>query len=338
MMNLFEPVHGCIIPDKLTLFSPVRDEMFFLPAFLAHYRKLGVEQFCFIDDNSSDGSFEYMAGQDDCVVFRSGYGYGEQIRSGTGKKKLKRAGIVWKREFPLRYLGGQWALYLDLDEFLHLPPGFATISALIERIEATDTHSAPAVMVDFYPEWPADLAEIVDAETFEDLVVKYPYFDAEPHIDWPAGEKRPTEIYQGAVTRLFQTHGILAQHPAARWLPGALKKIFPVPRWSSSTVFKVPLVKWKDGVCYEGSHRLNVPPNTDILLPIAHFKLTHDLVRKIDAALATQAYHAGSATYSGLKQLLDTMARSGDSFLGPHSRRYVGSEAFTECGLAKCDL
>ena len=224
MKDLFELVHGRIVPDRLSLFSPVRDEMFFLPAFLSYYRKLGVEQFCFIDDHSSDGSFEYMAGQDDCVVFRSAYGFGEQIRSGTGKKKYERAGTVWKREFPLRYFGGQWALYLDLDEFLHLPPGFATIPALIERLEKTGAHSVPAVMVDFYPERPADLAEDVDAKTFEALVVKYPYFDAEPHIDWPAGERRPTEIYPGAVTRLFQTHEIFAWHPAARWLPGGLKK------------------------------------------------------------------------------------------------------------------
>ncbi len=338
MKDLFELAHGGIVPDRLSLFSPVRDEMFFLPAFLSYYRSLGVEQFCFIDDNSSDGSFEYMAAQDDCVVFRSGYGFGEPIRSRTGKKKYESAGIVWKREFPLRYLRGQWALYLDLDEFLHLPPGFATIPALIERLEATDTHSAPAVMVDFYPERPADLAEDVDAKTFEDLVVKYPYFDAEPHIDWPAGERRPTEIYRGTVTRLFQTNGILAQHPAARWLPGALKNILPRMPFRGSTVFKVPLVKWKDGVCYEGSHRLNVPPNTDVLLPLAHFKLCGDLTRRIDDALKTGAYHAGSAKYRGLNELLDMMTRSGTSFLGPNSRLYGGSEAFAECGLAKFDL
>lgn len=33
--------------DSLTLVSLVHDEMYFLPAFLQHYRKLGIERFVF---------------------------------------------------------------------------------------------------------------------------------------------------------------------------------------------------------------------------------------------------------------------------------------------------
>ena len=113
---------------------------------------------------------------------------------------------------------------------------------------------------------------------------------------------------------------------------------FPRMPLTGSKPFKIPLVKWTDGVCYEGSHLLNAPPDTDVMLPLAHFKLCHDLTRRIGDALKTGAYVSGSAKYRGLKELLDTMIRSGAGFLGPSSRSYTGWEGFAGCGLAKFDL
>ena len=42
-----------------------RNERLRLPAFLNHYRSLGVDEFLVIDNDSSDGSTEYLAAQAD---------------------------------------------------------------------------------------------------------------------------------------------------------------------------------------------------------------------------------------------------------------------------------
>ena len=47
-------------PSGFTLLAILKNEIYFLPAFLNHYRRLGVQRFVFLDDRSDDGSFEYL--------------------------------------------------------------------------------------------------------------------------------------------------------------------------------------------------------------------------------------------------------------------------------------
>ena len=46
-------MHGDLIPDRISLYASMRNEMALIPAFLAHYRSLGYEQFIILDDGSS---------------------------------------------------------------------------------------------------------------------------------------------------------------------------------------------------------------------------------------------------------------------------------------------
>ena len=63
-----------------TLTGIICNEMYFLPSFLAYYRRLGVERFVFIDDHSIDGTREYLACQDDVMVLGSSNSrYSDQI-------------------------------------------------------------------------------------------------------------------------------------------------------------------------------------------------------------------------------------------------------------------
>ena len=44
----------------ILLVCVLKDEMYFLPEFLAHYRALGVEHFVFLDDASTDGTTVFL--------------------------------------------------------------------------------------------------------------------------------------------------------------------------------------------------------------------------------------------------------------------------------------
>ena len=44
-----------------TVCAIVHDEMFFLEAFLAHYRRLGADRFIILDDCSTDGTIEHSS-------------------------------------------------------------------------------------------------------------------------------------------------------------------------------------------------------------------------------------------------------------------------------------
>ncbi len=54
--NPFRVVHGTLRDARASAFAIVKDEMFYLPSFLDHHRRLGVDQFVILDDQSSDGT------------------------------------------------------------------------------------------------------------------------------------------------------------------------------------------------------------------------------------------------------------------------------------------
>ena len=62
-------------PRGIALFSIIRDEMYFLPRFFAHYRQLGVDDFLIYDDRSIDGSTDFLIAQSDCTVLTGSYKY-----------------------------------------------------------------------------------------------------------------------------------------------------------------------------------------------------------------------------------------------------------------------
>ena len=66
-------------PADVALFAIVRNEMYFLPHLLRHYRALGLREFCFLDDRSDDGTRAFLMAQPDCVVIESNKTFGEQI-------------------------------------------------------------------------------------------------------------------------------------------------------------------------------------------------------------------------------------------------------------------
>ena len=85
--------------------------MYFLPAFLDHYRHIGIEQFIFLDDQSDDGTNDYLLEQRDIVILKMDYRYGHPITNlaNTPWKTTQRAGELAKTAIPKKFLPGKYA-------------------------------------------------------------------------------------------------------------------------------------------------------------------------------------------------------------------------------------
>jgi hypothetical protein len=46
--------------DEIRLFARCRNERLRLPAFFQHYRAMGVDCFCIVDNESTDGTTDYL--------------------------------------------------------------------------------------------------------------------------------------------------------------------------------------------------------------------------------------------------------------------------------------
>lgn len=328
-------ISGSPKANAVALYAIMRNEIFFLPAFLSHYRSIGVQQFYILDDRSDDGTREYLMNQPDCVVLSSTFNFGDVItvHRADGSASTRRAGTFLKRAIPERFLANRWAVYVDADEFLILPPRFSSLADVVEKLERAGASCASAALIDFYPQHLQDASSNWVPRTFEDLVAHTPYFDALPFLRLRPG-RFPRLCEYTASRRLFATWGIHEIPAPLRHLPDwVLRQLpLPVPR---AAWYKTPLIKWDGRTWIDGSHRANVPPPEAPLLAAAHFKFTSDFSRKVTEALERKAHARLSRKYSHYERLIGLMRKGNSSFLGRHSKRYVEPEDLVTAGLLR---
>lgn len=132
---------GAIGADDLLLFSTVRNESIRLPYFLEYYRQQGIGHFLIVDNDSSDGSAEFLASQPDVSLWQSSASY-----------KRSRFGVDWLNWLMMRYAHGHWALTVDADEFFVYPfCDSRPLRALTDWLDASSIKSFSAMLLDMYP-------------------------------------------------------------------------------------------------------------------------------------------------------------------------------------------
>lgn len=169
--------------DALTLLSPperltaardadlavvavMRNEMFMLPHFLAHYRQLGVRNFMIVDNLSDDGSREYLLQQEDVALFC--------VR---GAYKDALFGVTWQLALLSAFRRAKWSLVADADELLTWQhPQVQSLPDLLAAPEFAQADAARVFMLDMYPRTPLSKADFRAAPPFEQA----PYCDHPP--------------------------------------------------------------------------------------------------------------------------------------------------------------
>ena len=315
-----------------TVCAIVHDEMFFLPAFLDHYRRLGADRFIILDDCSTDGTTDFLAAQPDVMVVGSGIRYFAQVSYPSETLALireTRAVRLWRDQMLDQFCTGRWAVMVDPDEFLALPVDLPTFFA---SLAAEGAEAAWGAMIDMYPERVGDILG-KDAARFhlEDAW----YFDAKPHLDprqlLPQTPPVPRTVYPGSVARLFATWGVLPQGTLARRIR---RRLSGYRYQGASPIHKTPMVFWRPGNWFLNCH-VTSKPVAPRVVPIMHFKFTADLGRKIDYALATGSYNQGSRSYRLYASLIERMRARDAAFLAGVSRHYRDAHDFTEAGIAR---
>jgi hypothetical protein len=179
-------------PGRVSCFSLIYNEDWFLPHFLNHHRALGVGHFVFYDDNSTDHSREILMGEQDCTVLEAADKDAPRHRLGLMQRMLGN--------WVLKSFGaGTWALHLDVDELVILPPGFSSIGEVVRYLEERKQACTMAAMVDFYP-------ERLSGRFYDPLgpLQGSPFFDADPVFKWFPDRPRPKIVAAGPRPRLLK--------------------------------------------------------------------------------------------------------------------------------------
>lgn len=196
----------------------MRNEMFMLPHFLAHYRALGVGGFLIADNGSDDGSLDYLLEQPDVALFAADTPYGRSMY-----------GVAWQEALLAAFRPGAWTLAADADELL-VWDGTAAgdLPALLAGPEFAQADAVRLYMLDMYPRGPlsgavfkgSPFAEAgcTDAEPFRtDTAVRGPFSD---QPTWTSGLRH--RLIPGSRPELFvaQKLALLRYRPWMRLTEG----------------------------------------------------------------------------------------------------------------------
>jgi hypothetical protein len=147
----------------------MRNEMFMLPQFLAHYRKLGVGAFLIADNCSDDGTLEYLQQQNDVALFSVDTDY-----------NLSHYGVAWQQAMMSSFRLGKWSLVADADELLiwqenqhqtladsQTLANSQTLADLLKTPEFRHANAVRIFMLDMYPQGPLEAADFATGTPFE---------------------------------------------------------------------------------------------------------------------------------------------------------------------------
>lgn len=215
---------GDIGKSAILAFVAVRNEVIRLPYMLAHYRKLGVEHFLFVDNTSDDGTAAYLADQPDVSLWTTPHSY-----------RLARFGMDWLGWLQWQYGSGHWCLTVDADELLVYPDcETRNLKVLTAWLDRQGVSSFGAIMLDLYPE---GALEDVAYSPGDDPTQVLGWFDPETY-------RMRRHPYYGNL-----------------WIQGGVRDrvFFAKEPGRAPTLNKTPLVKWHWRYAYVSSTHQILP-------------------------------------------------------------------------------
>ena len=243
---------------KLTLICVVKDDLIRLKMLYAHHRAMGVNHFVVIDNQSSDGTKEWLIRQPDTDVYLAK----DQF---TSSRKYG-----WINRILCIYGFDKWYLYVDSDElFVYDNYEKLSITEFTEMLQKKKKNRVASMMLDMYTK-DALFTKAVDTN---DIQKNFKYFDSEGFIT--GSGRRGLTISGGPRMRVLGEDGKL-----------------------NNTLIKHPLFFFEHGMIFESAHYLfpyKIEP--EINAALLHYKfLASDLERYRERAYQGN-FANGSAAY-----------------------------------------
>ncbi|WP_282603539.1 glycosyltransferase family 2 protein [Paracoccus sp. PARArs4] len=293
-----------IRPGDILAFVTLRNERVRLPYFLDYYRGLGVDHFLFVNNDSTDGSGNYLAEQPDVSLWWTNAGY-----------KKSRFGMDWMNRLLARHGHGHWCLTIDPDEFLVYPHcDTRPLSALTSWLEASGRRSFPAMLLDMYP---------------KGAIEDQPYAEGQDPFEiarWfdPVNYSISRNAFYGNL-----------------WIQGGprTRNFFRADPLSGPALNKIPLVKWNWRYAYVSSTHMALPRHLNMVYDenggemasgtLLHAKFLSTFAEKSAEELDRRQHYANSKEYRAYHAGLTR----GTDLWCSESREYVDWQQLEDIGL-----
>lgn len=270
-----------IAPQDTLLFCTIRNERIRLAYFLKYYRDLGIKHFLFVDNNSDDGTREYLAKEEDVSLWTTEASY-----------KNAHFGADWMNWLLGKYGHDHWCLTVDADEFLVYPfCDTRPIQALTDWLDGSGIRSFSAMMIDMYPKGPIDAV---------------PYQEGQ----------NPFEI-----SNWFDSGNYTYKrnnHLGEIWIQGGprARTFFADNPKRAPAMNKIPLVKWQKPYTYISSTHMLLPRGLNLVYNawggektsgcLLHAKFIDTFQAKANEELERNEHYAHSEEYKAYAETIRT--------------------------------
>jgi hypothetical protein len=319
------------ISGEIRAFSTCRNERLRLPAFLEHYRGLGVNRFFIVDNDSSDGTRQYLAEQPDVHLFLTAARHSES-----------NSGADWMNALLAEFGIGSWCVTVDIDELLVFPGSEQTpLGSLTDYLDRSGYDALACLLLDLYP---ASQLSVCSYSPSDNLLAAAPYFDPGPYKRMPVDQCPGVHISGGMRERVFYSEfcgrGLGAKIYDALFYRVALRT--PILRdmpWLNEwrrprppCLTKVPLVRWNQQSRYLASTHwvspMIVAPDTGVLL---HFKFLQDVHARVVHEVARGGHTYEASEYA---RYAESLRRDPDlTLMYEGSTRFEGTMQLVRLGL-----
>ncbi len=155
-----------VSPSDIVSICVQKNELVRMKNFIHYHRALGVDKFVVLDNDSHDGSVEWLMNQTDVVLLQTKQPYTTNRREG------------WINRIMAHYGDSRWYLVLDSDELLtYTDCEHHNIKELIAHLEKHQQVRARAMMLDMYA-----TAECYEKGVQDEYLEKCRYFDTDTYV------------------------------------------------------------------------------------------------------------------------------------------------------------
>ncbi|WP_414674025.1 glycosyltransferase family 2 protein [Maritimibacter sp. UBA3975] len=264
----------------ILVFCTARNERVRLPYFLKYYRDMGVNHFFFVDNESDDGSREFLEDQPDVSLW-----------SAKGSYRRARFGMDWLNWLMRKHAHGHWCVTVDPDEFLVYPfCDTRGLRALTDWLDASSIKSFGSMLLDMYPKGP---------------IGSRPYSEGQD----------PFEI-----ANWFDSGNYMIERNKKfgnLWIQGGprARMFFPDNPTRAPALNKIPLVKWHRSYTYVSSTHNLLPRGLNLVYDewggekasgaLLHAKFLHTFREKAAEELERRQHYAASHEYRAYAEKLE---------------------------------
>ncbi len=296
---------GVVRPGDLLLVTTLRNEAVRLPYFLSYYRACGINHFLIVDNDSDDGSRDYLAAQPDVSLWHAAASY-----------KAARYGLDWTNWLARKYAHGHWLLTVDPDEFFIYPfCDTRPLRALTDWLDTCSIRAFSAMLLDMYPKGK------LSAQPYE------------------AGQD-PFEI----VCWFDSGNYTISRNPSFGnlWIQGGARArvFFQDKPDKAPALNKIPLVKWNRRYTYVSSTHMLLPRGLNLVYDawggekasgiLLHAKFLDTFRAKAAEELSRKQHYASSAEY---KAYAETVGEEDLQLWCPWSEKYINWRQLEILGL-----